>query len=279
MPFAPAVPLGGLAGFQFLQRTYDRQLATFTKSPDIQRDIDHFLEKAPDVISAEDITGDPKMLRVVLGAFGLEEDINKQAFIRKVIEEGTTAERAFSKRLVEPAYREMAEFLGIGNLGSKLGDAAARQEIVDRYRERSFEVAAGEVDFDMRLALNFERRSEEIAAQEGSDRSGWLKLLGSAPLRQVIESAFNLPKEFAQIDLDLQVEHLQDRANDLFGDKSPNVFLDADNRQRMVERFLLRQQIDNGVIGTGTRGAIALSLMQSSGLGSSAQSNLFLSQF
>ena len=279
MPFSPALPFGGLAGYRFLERTYDRQLELFNKSPDVQRDIDYFLENAGNVISALDITSDPPLLRVVLGAYGLEEDINKQAFVRKVIAEGTIDPDAFSNRLVESAYREMSEAVGIGNFGSRLNLADVRQDFVERYRVRQFEVAAGEVDVDLRLALNFERRAPELIADVTTDRTGWLRLLGSPPIRQVIESAFNLPAEFAQVDLDQQVEEIQDRALSLLGTKSPSALSDPDVTQRLVERFLLRSQLENGAIGASTPGATALSLLQSSGLGSSAQNNLFQSLF
>ena len=281
MPIAPAIPVGGLAGFRFLQKTYDRQFETFNKSADVQREIDYFQDKAPNIITAEDITGDRRLLQVILGAFGLDEDVNKQAFIRKIIEEGTLSADAFANRLVEPAYREMAEKIGIGNFGSNLGLEATRQDIVARYRERQFEIAAGDVDFDMRLALNFDRRAQEIAAQTKDDRTGWLALLGSQPLREVVQGAFNLPSSFALIDLDRQVEVLQKRAESLLGSDSPTSLLQSENRQRLIDRYLLNSQVQNGFGGHASTapGTTAISLLQSSGLGTGAQANLFASLF
>ena len=39
--------------------------------------------------SAADLVADRRLLKVALGAFGLEGEIDKKAFIRKVLEEGT----------------------------------------------------------------------------------------------------------------------------------------------------------------------------------------------
>lgn len=279
MPFAPAIPFSGLTGLRFIERTFDRQFETFNKSPDVQREIDNFLEKAGSITSVEELTGDRRLLGVVLGAFGLDDDINKGAFIRKVLEEGATDDRAFANRLVEPAYREMAGFLGFDIPGGTLLFEGTRTEIVERYRERQFELSVGEIDLDMRLAMNFKREAERVASADISDKVGWLRMLGSTPMRRVVEAGLNLPAQFALIDIDQQVEEVEDRARALFGTKSPKAFLDPENIDKMIERFMLNQQIRNGGISSNTPGSTALTLLQSSGLGASAQANLFASNF
>lgn len=279
MPFSPAIPLTGLAGFRFLEQTQDRQRALFDRSPDLQREIDYFLDKATDITSAEELVGDRRALAVVLGAFGLDDDINKGAFIRKVLEEGTLDQRAFANRLVEPAYREMSAFLGFGDTGGLLVFENTRLNLVDRFRERQFELAVGEVDLDMRLALNFRREAGEIAASSSTGNTGWLRMLGSPPLRQVLESALFLPSEFALIDLDQQIDEIADRAERIFGIEDPTDLQDDAVVDAMVDRFLVRQQALNGAVSATTRGSVALSLLSAGNLGTGAQSNLFASNF
>ena len=155
MSFDPSIPLSGLSGFRFLERTFDRQTELFNRDPQLNREIDRFEEVAGGFETAEDLVADPQALKVVLGAFGLDEDADKPAFIRKVLEEGTLDPAAFANRLVTPEYREMAAFVGFGDLGGRLVDAGVRADITARYRERQFELAVGETDVDLRLALNF----------------------------------------------------------------------------------------------------------------------------
>lgn len=279
MPFSPVLPLTGLAGFRFLESTQDRQVEFFNKSPDVQREIDYFLEKAPNVNSSEQLVTDRRLLGVVLGAFGLDEDIDKAAFIRKVIDEGTFDDRSFANRLVDPAYREMSAFLGFGDVGGLLVFENTRTNIVARYQERQFELAVGEVDLDMRLALNFKREASELAVSGVNERTGWLQLLGSPPLRQVVEAALNLPSQFASIDLDQQVDEIQDRASKIFGFDNPSALSDSKILSEFVDRFLLQQQVRNGGAVATSSGSVALSLLSASGLGSSAQANLFSSNF
>lgn len=281
MPIAPAIPVGGLAGFRFLERTYDRQFAAFNNSPDVDREVQHFLEKAEEITTVDQLMADRRVLGVVLGAFGLDDDLDKRAFIRKVIEEGTLDGNAFANRLVEPAYREMSEFLAFGDFGGTLIFESTRLNIVDRYRERQFELTVGEVDLDMRLALNFKREAAKIAAESAgsSENTGWLRLLGSQPLRSVLEGALVLPQQFALIDVDQQVEVIKERATNLLGSSSVTTLTDPENLDRMIDRFLLRQQALSGGIAANTPGTVALGLLQSANLGAAGQQNLFASNF
>lgn len=281
MPIAPAIPAGGLVGLRFLDRTYDRQFEAFNKSPEIEREVQYFLENAESIRSIDQLMADRRILAVVLSAFGLEEDLGKRAFVRKVIEEGSLEREAFANRLVEPAYREMAEFLGFGDFGGTLVFENTRQNIIDRYRERQFELAVGEVDLNLRLALNFRREATKIISEStsSSENTGWLRLLGSQPLRTVVEGALVLPPQFALIDIDQQLEVIKERANSLLGSTSPTELLQSGNLDRFVERFILRQEVSGGIIGTNTRGSVALTVLQSSSLGAQGQTNLFSSNF
>ncbi|MEM1162058.1 MAG: DUF1217 domain-containing protein [Pseudomonadota bacterium] len=279
MPIPPAIPFGGLVGFNFLERTLSAQQTTFNSSPDIEREVQYFQTNAANVTTVDQLIGDRRLLNVVLTAFGLQDDLNKGAFVRKVIEEGTLASDAFANRLVDPAYREMANFLGFGDVGGTLIFESTRTEIVDRFRTQSFELAVGEQDLDLRLGLNFKREAVEIASSAANEQNMWLRLLGSQPIRQVIEGALFLPTNFALIDLDQQVEEVQRRASQIFGSSDPSIFADPANIDRFVDRFLLRQQtLGGGGLGTGP-GSTALTLLQSGGLGAGAQENLFASNF
>ena len=110
----------------------------------------------------------------------------------------------------------------------------------------------------MRLALNFRREIASLAAGEGGS---WFAVLGSKPLRQVVEKAFGLPSAFSQIDLDKQAAILRERADDLFGSDSLTVFQDSANVDKLIDRFLARAQIEAGAGATGPA-ANALALLQ-----------------
>jgi len=276
MTFAPVVPLGGLAGLRFVERTFDRQFETFLKSPEIQREIDHFLANAGAVETAADLVADRRLLGVALGAFGLDNQVQSRAFVRKVLEDGTLAPNALANRLANPAWQEFSRTLGFGDVGGLLGVETVREEVVERFRIRQFERAVGEQNLEVRLALNFKREVAEIAADPNVARFGWLRILGSQPLRQVIEGALGLPSEFGAVDLDQQISEIERRSRQLFGGESPAVFADPEVLDDALRRFLVRVQAASGP-DLATPGAAALTVLRANALGAGATTNLILS--
>lgn len=277
MAFTPVIPNGGLAGWSFLQRTLDRQEDIFSKSPDIKRDIEYFKNNIQNVETLDDFMQDRKILKVALGAFGLGEEISKGAFVRKVLDEGVTDQRSFARRLNNPDYIDMAKTFNFEGGQLSLSETDINR-ITAQYERQNFEIEVGNVDDSMRLALNFQREIQDLAGAGLSENAGWFRLLGSVPMRTVIEGAFNLPTEFAALDIDKQKEILSDKAQSKFGGKSVDVFTDPDAVDRVINDFLLRKQIEAGP-STSTPGFAALSILgqSNSGVGSSGLFNLLLS--
>ena len=274
MPISPVLPTTGLTGWNFLNESLETQETLFNRSPDIARDVEYFNENIGDVKTLDDLMGDRRLLKVALGAFGLGDEIDKGAFVRKVLEEGTEDRSAFAVRLNNSDYLEMAQVFDFSSGELALSDEQL-SEITEGYQQETFEVALGNVDNSMRLALNFKREIAEIADQGLSEDGGWFKAMGSVPLRTVLESALNMPTGFAQLDIDKQKELLSDKANSLFGGKGVDVFKDPEVIETAVRRYLLQEQVANGP-SADTPGAAALSIL-SGGTGSGAVFNLLLS--
>ncbi len=278
MPIQPFIPSQGLAGWKFLQTTLDKQVETFNKSPDLQLDLDYFNENAGDVETLDDLMGDRRLLTVALGAFGLGEEINKGAYVRKILEEGTESRTSFANRLGNTDYLAFAKNFAVDSEGKMSISDDLKTLVSEAYQERRFEVEVGNIDNSLRLSLNFKREIQAYAGQGVSEKAGWFRVLGSVPMRTVVEGAFNLPSEFSALDVDKQVEILTDKAQQKFGTKSIDAFLDPNNVEDTINQYLLREQISNGPSGS-TPGSTALALLGggTSGLGSSGLFNLLLS--
>jgi len=277
MSFQPQIPLSGIAGWRFLQRTEASQQAAFAKGPELRRDVAYFEEKIGTITSAAELVADFRLFKVALGAFGLEGEIDKRAFLRKVLEEGTLDPAAFANRLTNPAFGALAEAFGFGNPGgARTADAGFAAKITAAYKTRAFEGAVGEANNSMRLAMNFRREIAELAAGEGAS---WYKVLGSKPLREVFEKAYGLPVQFGQIDIDRQRDTLRDKTSALFGKDNLAAFQDPAAVEKIINRFLARAQVEEGISAT-TPGAGALTLLQNmnSGGGSLGLFNLLASR-
>ena len=68
--------------------------------------------------------------------------------------------------------------------------------------------------------------------------------MGNPPLRSVVETALGLPKSFGQLDIDRQLKIFQDRSLSSFNANSFDDLASEDLRDVVVDRFLLREQMN-----------------------------------
>lgn len=265
MGFQPIIPMGGLVGWAFLNRTIERQSAVFEASAELQRDTEYFAEKIGEIDSAEALVSDRRLLGVALGAFGLQDDIENRFFVRKMLEEGTLDADSFANRMADDRYVAFSKAFGFGDFSvprTKLSTFPG--EIISLYETRSFEVAVGEQDENLRLALNASRELATMAEDGESNDTMWFRVMGNAPLRQVFETALGLPTSFGQLDLDQQLEVFREKAERQLGHGEISQFSDEAATEKLVQRFLARAQMAE--VQTTTAGTVALTLLQSAAL-------------
>lgn len=263
MTFQPVLPAGGYLGWRFLARTLPAQTAALAASPVRQREEAYFRANIGRIDSAEQLVADRRLLAVALGAFGLEGDLASRAFVRKVLESSTLDPKSLANRLADKRYAELARAFGFGDFAtprSKLSDFPDR--ILAAWRERGFEVAVGEQDETLRLALGGRRELAALAARSSTERAKWFTVMGTPPLRKVFETAFGLPKGFAALDLDQQLAALQAHARRAFGEDSVAQFADPARMEALVRRFLIRAGLAEGGPAAVAPARAALTLLE-----------------
>ena len=262
MTFQPVLPLSGFAGWSFLKKTMARQQVALQTVPAQVRDEAYFRDKIGKVKTAEQLVNDKRLLRISLAAFGLEADVNSKAFIQKILEGGTLKEGSLANKLADKQYQKLSAAFGFGDFKvPRTAISTFPDEILTQFRTRSFETAVGNQNNAYRLAMNAEREIPALAAKSTSETSKWYSILGNAPLREVMQTAFGLPKSFAAIDLDQQVTVLKDKTKAAFGSSAISQFSDPAKMEALVRRFLFRSEIQD--LGTGSSpAAIALTLLR-----------------
>lgn len=262
MTFAPVLPLGGYAGWKVLQSTLEVQQARFADDPAQNRDREYFKENIAKITSAEDLVSDYRLLRVALGAYGLDDDLPNRAFVEKVLSDGVANDDALSNRLADKRYRVFSEAFGFGGtLPPSTQGPGFADKVLARFDRQSFEVAVGEQDTDLRLALEVTRELPRIASADTSDTTAWLSVLGNTALRTVFETAFSLPSSIGAIDLDQQLEAFRAGAEQAFGTSDFSVFEDQEAIDKLIHSFTLKAQLAAGP-SAFTRGASAVTLLQ-----------------
>ncbi|MEM6410069.1 MAG: DUF1217 domain-containing protein [Pseudomonadota bacterium] len=275
MVFRPAIPFGGIAGYNFLQATLDRQLETFSNSAQIANDRAYLADRFSEPVGLDDFLSDRRLLRITLTAFGLAGEETKGGLVRRVLESAADPDDNFLQRINNPEYVRFSNFVQVQNGEISLSPSAV-SDIAENFSVQSFQTAVGEVDVDQRLSLNFQSDISEIFTEGATEETLLFRLLGNVPVRELLETALGLPQEVRQLDIEQQADIFAERLQSAFGISDVRDLSEPKNVDRVIQRFLAIQSINNGP-SPFTRGAVALTLL--TGVGSSASENLFLSQF
>lgn len=243
MTYTPVIPSGGIGGWGFLVRTMPVQKKTFSADTVLQREEAYFREKIGKIDTADKLVGDRRLLAIALTAFGLEGDINNKFFLKKILEDGTLKTSALSNKLADKRYHEFSKAFGFGDFpvaNTAKSDFAA--SILSAYEARSFEAAVGKQNPEMRLALNAQRELATLARRNISENGKWLSVLGSPPLRSVLQTALGLPQGFAGVDLDKQIAALKSASQKLIGSPEIGQFSDTAKVEKLLRLYLTRSQ-------------------------------------
>lgn len=275
MTFAPALPVTGLAGWRFLERTAAAQKAAFDKTPEMKWELDFFKANIHKITGAEQLVSDRILFKVALGAFGLDDEIGKKFFMRKVLEEGTENDDAFANRLVDTRYRDFAKAFGFGNSsGTNTALVGFSKAISEAYSNLQVERAIGSVDNDMRVAMTFRREIRLIAHSPSADTTAWFQVMGNPPLRNFFEQAYNLPKNIGALDIDRQREIFKEKTRQIFGSGSLESLRSPKNIETITRLYFAKTVAAKGP-GTTTPGFAAIAILAS---GSASLANLLRSQ-
>ncbi|HIG21659.1 MAG TPA: DUF1217 domain-containing protein [Henriciella sp.] len=271
-----AIPMSGLAGWSFLQSTYNRQLETFSDSASVKNDRSYMTEKLSKPVSLDDFMSDRRLLRVTMTAFDLGGEEWKGGFIRKVLEEAATPDSTFLERLNNPAYTKFAQTFAFED-GTLSLAADKIEQLGENFETAAFRIAVGDVDENMRLSLNYQQKIVDIAGTGSSNDAIAYRILGNPPVKAVLETALNLPSDLSKQPIEKQAEILRDKLRSSFGISDLSQLTDPDNVNAVIRRFHVMEKVNNGPSAM-TPGYTALTLLGGGqGFGAIASQNLFLS--
>lgn len=223
--------VSGFSGSSLLARTtLNRDMARykelFANEPTIRNEVEYFKENIGSVESLDDLVDDQRLLRVVLSAYGLEDQTFARAMIKKVIEEGTDDDSDMANQMVDSRYKELASGVAYDKRGlDNLREPLWQQAIIDKYIQNEFEVEVGNVNENLRLAMYFERKAPKV--------TNYYQLLGDKALYEVTLKAAGLPSEMSSMDIDKQVSILKEKF-------SLADLRDPEKLGKMIETFLVR---------------------------------------
>lgn len=260
MTYQPIVPLSGYAGWKLLNTTLEVQKEAFDNDPVVDRELQYFKDNIGSVTSAEELVGDYQLLKVALGAFGLDADIGNKYFIQKILDEGTTDEDSLANNLTDKTYFKLSEAFGFDqDPPNTIGEVGFVEKISEAYTNKQFQAAVGEHNQNFRLGLNLAEELAEVTSGDSTENGMWYSIMGNEPLLEVFTTAFGLPESFSSLDVDDQLVRFKAKAESLYGDSSVSQFASPESQEILLRDFFIRSQInDLGASNSPAQNALAL---------------------
>ncbi|MFA8386143.1 MAG: DUF1217 domain-containing protein [Pelagibaca sp.] len=245
MTFQPFLLGAGLSGWSILKATLATQKAAFNRSGQTSSDSIYFKDRFADINTPEDLVSDRRLMRVVLGAYGLSDDIENRYFIKTVMAEGVDNPEALANRLSDRRYRALAQDFDFSIAPPKhTQNPGLVHKTIENFQNQSFEIEIGKADADMRLVLGFSRELQNLWKSSSSNNAGWFQILATPPVKEVLQIALGLPTAFSQLDIDVQHERIQDKAQRVFGTSDLSELANEQLIEQVTDRFLIMRQSD-----------------------------------
>ena len=192
------------ADYTLVSRTYASRIEWLEKEQYIQREAAYFRANIGKITSGEELIADYRLYNFAMKAFGLGSELYAKGIMKKVFAEGVVDKTAMANKLVDSKYREIATAFGFAEAGNlKMSVARNVESVVEKYLTQELEERVGEDNQGVRLALYFERVAPNL--------DNWYEVLGDTALAQVARTAFGLPEEFAQTNIDRQAAYFESR--------------------------------------------------------------------
>ncbi|MCW4113400.1 DUF1217 domain-containing protein [Aurantimonas sp. MSK8Z-1] len=136
-----------LLSYRLYSANLERSLATVTGNAANKRAGDYYADNIGKVQSVDDFISDFRLYSYAMKAYGLDEQINQQGFMRKVLESDLSDANSFANRLVDKKFVAFAKAFNFGSDGKINVDVAAQTALqedttVDAYSEARVRNAA-----------------------------------------------------------------------------------------------------------------------------------------
>jgi hypothetical protein len=191
-------------GYRMVESSLDKQMAAFRASGAVKREIDHFKTAIAKVDDAGELVKDYRLFRFVLSGYGLDSQIDANAFMKKVLEQDWKDSDSLSNKLTDSRYREIAKafnFYGAGN--ANLKKPSFIDGLVDKYVTAEFEKTTEQTNPGVRLALYFKRMAPTVTS--------WYQIMGDKPLYEVVRTALQIPAAGTESGVESQAKVLEKR--------------------------------------------------------------------
>lgn len=229
--FGSSVTVSSFAIYKRLTPAYlAESTAKLAKSSSVKNEVEYFRNKVSNLQSVDDVFKDGRLMRFVLKAYDLEDQMQYPARIKQIMKDDPTDPRALLQRMTNPGYREINAAMDFFVSGlTKLKGEALQKDIISRYQSARSDDQLAELSPNLEDALYFERRIGRV-------RNGY-EILGDPVLFSVAKTALSLPSSVSASNID-RLKALVESKVDM------TKLNDTKYVKSMVERFLVLKDVE-----------------------------------
>ncbi|MBL4666001.1 MAG: DUF1217 domain-containing protein [Sneathiella sp.] len=220
-----------LLWYKLAESQTESHMKVFEAQPTTARDIEIFKEEIKNVKSVDDLMKNRTLLSVTLSAFQLESEIDKYAFVEKMLTEDPEDDDSLVNKLVEPRWTKLSKAMyGLTQDPDFFLNEANVDAILKGYITNEFEKFEGEKAPGIRQAMYFKRLAGDIEEIP--------QILADKSLMEVVRVGLGLPESFLSLDYEQQKARL-------IKEVDIDDFSDPAKIAKMVERYLIMTEINN----------------------------------
>lgn len=220
-----------LLWYKLAESQTEAHMKMFEAQPTTARDIETFKNEIVNVKSVDDLMKNRTLLTVTLSAFQLEGEVDKYAFVEKMLTEDPDDDDSLVNKLVEPRWTKLSTAL----YGLNLDENFFQNEdnvnaILKGYKTNEFEKFEGSNADGIRQSMYFKRLAGDV--EEIS------QILADKSLMEVVRVGLGLPESFLSLDYEQQKARL-------IKEVDIDDFKDPEKIDKMIERYLVMTEVNN----------------------------------
>jgi hypothetical protein len=186
------------------EKNQTQEVAATEKKPQVQRDISAFQKAVANAKDAASALKDPAVLKVLLTANGLGDQLSYTALAQKALLSDPSDSSSLVNQLSNTQWKSVAETYQFATKGlSVLQDSQVQATLANAYAEVTWRESLDATTPGLSNALTFRSEASTITSVD--------QILGDSVLREVVTTALGIPKEIAYQDIEAQEKAISTR--------------------------------------------------------------------
>ena len=224
-PSSAASPGDALAALSSAERDQTKDIALVANEPSVARDLAAFKAGLASATSADALLSNPAVLKVLLVANGLGDQVAYPALAKQALLSNTADTSSLADRLPNTAWKSAAQTYQFATQGlSIIRQPSVLQTIANAYAEITWRQSLDAAHPGLSNALTFRSEATKIGSID--------QILGDPVLRDVVTTALAIPLEIAFQPLEAQQKAISSKID-------IKQFQSAQFVEQFVQRYLI----------------------------------------